>query len=227
MSETLLKYETKVLLRSVIRPDSGDSSPRSRESLRDSLSLLLPPIITIEDDEEWVQFVSTKPATAQDVHKLEEKLDKSLERNVARETGVCPIREKLYASVFDEVIRQVSISSFHRGQLLARIRDNGKQTVGMFKRLFESCVGYGLRKELGGERKEVELKGRIEGLEEKCKRLEREVTNLEMEITTLRQEERNREEGNREKHSKAMTQKALENEALNARLEALLLDSKH
>ena len=227
MSDSLLKYETKVLLRSVIRADSGETSPlHSREALRDSLSLLLPPILTVEDDEEWVQFVSTKPATAQDVRRVEEKLDRLLEKNQARETGVCPIREKLCAGAFDEVIRQVAISSFHRGQLLARIRDNSKETVRMFKRLFESCVGYGLRKQLGGEYKEEKLKQTIVDLEEACEGLERDVKDLEQEIATLRQHEQETEETHQARHRQQALQLSQQNEALSGRLESLLLDTK-
>lgn len=227
MSDSLLKYETKVLLRSVIRADSGETSPpRTREALRDSLSLLLPPILTVEDDEEWVQFVSTKPATAQDVRKVEDKLDRLLEKNQARETGVCPIREKLCAGAFDEVIRQVAISSFHRGQLLARIRDNGKETVRTFKRLFESCVGYGLRKQLGGEHKEEKLKQTIVDLVEACEGLERDVKDLEQEIATVRQHEQAMEEAHQDRHRQQTLQLSQQNEALSGRLESLLLDTK-
>ena len=227
MTDSLLKYETKVLLRSVVRPESGDSSPRrTREALRDSLSLLLPPIITLEDDDEWVQFVSTKPATAQDVHKVEEKLERLLERNQARETGVCPIREKLCSGAFDEVIRQVAISSFDRGHLLARIRDNSKETVGTFKRLFESCVGYGLRKQLGGEHKEVGLKHTIEDLGEVCAGLEVEVRALEQQISSLRQQEQTREEACAVRHYQQTLQLTQHNQALSGRLESLLLDTK-
>lgn len=227
MTDSLLKYETKVLLRSVIRPDSDDSSPgHSRDALRDSLSLLLPPIITLEDEDEWVQFVSSKPATAQDVHKVEEKLDRLLERSQARETGVCPIREKLYAGVFDEVIRQVAISSFDRGQLLARIRDNSKETVGTFKRLFESCVGYGLRKQLSGEHREAGLKSTIEDLEELCAGLTTEVQTLEQQICSLRQQEQTLEEASAARHTQQTLQLSQHNQVLSDRLESLLLDTK-
>ena len=37
----------------------------------------------------------------------QEKLDQQLQQRQARETGICPVREELYAQCFDEIIRQV------------------------------------------------------------------------------------------------------------------------
>ena len=61
-----------------------------------------------EDGQLWVQYVSSTPATRLDVINLQEKLDQQLQQRQARETGICPVREELYAQCFDELIRQVS-----------------------------------------------------------------------------------------------------------------------
>jgi len=55
----------------------------------------------------WVQYVSSTPATRLDVVNLQEHLDRKLQQRQARETGICPVREELYAQTFDELIRQV------------------------------------------------------------------------------------------------------------------------
>ena len=55
----------------------------------------------------WVQYVSSTPATRLDVINLQEQLDQRLTNRQARETGICPVREELYAQCFDELIRQV------------------------------------------------------------------------------------------------------------------------
>jgi dynein light intermediate chain, axonemal len=61
----------------------------------------------IQDDQLWVQYVSSTPATRPDVVNLQKNLDKALQSRQARETGICPIREELYSQCFDELIREV------------------------------------------------------------------------------------------------------------------------
>jgi dynein light intermediate chain len=58
----------------------------------------------------WIQSVSATPATKADVLILQKELDKRLQLRQARETGICPVREELYAQCFDELIRQITIN---------------------------------------------------------------------------------------------------------------------
>ena len=71
--------------------------------------------------------MSSHPATRVDVINLQEELDKRLQQRQARETGICPIREELYAQCFDELIRQVTINCAERGLLLLRVRDTTRR----------------------------------------------------------------------------------------------------
>lgn len=71
------------------------------------LNSILPPRELTEEGQLWVQYVSSTPATRLDVINLQEQLDQRLQQRQARETGICPIREELYAQCFDELIRQV------------------------------------------------------------------------------------------------------------------------
>ena len=73
----------------------------------DLLNSILPPREWTEDNQLWVQYVSSTPATRLDVVNLQEHLDRKLQQRQARETGICPVREELYAQAFDELIRQV------------------------------------------------------------------------------------------------------------------------
>ena len=50
-----------------------------------------------EEGQLWVQYVSSTPATRLDVINLQEQLDQRLTTRQARETGICPVREELYA----------------------------------------------------------------------------------------------------------------------------------
>ncbi len=67
-----------------------------------------------EDGQLWVQYVSSTPATRLDVINLQEQLDQRLLQRQARETGICPVREELYAQCFDELIRQVRAAARRR-----------------------------------------------------------------------------------------------------------------
>ncbi|EGR28484.1 light intermediate chain 1, putative, partial [Ichthyophthirius multifiliis] len=77
----------------------------------------------------WIQSVSATPATRVDVLELQSSLDKKLQQRQARETGICPIREELYAQCFDELIRQITINCAERGILLVRVRDEIRHTI--------------------------------------------------------------------------------------------------
>ena len=55
--------------------------------------------------------------------RLKSALDGALEHRQAREEGICPIREEIFAQAFDEIIREVTIDSPERGLLLMRVRD--------------------------------------------------------------------------------------------------------
>ena len=51
----------------------------------------------------------------------------------ARETGICPVREELYAQCFDELIREVTINCAERGLLLLRVRDEMHMTIAAYQ----------------------------------------------------------------------------------------------
>lgn len=80
-----------------------------------------------------VQRVSPAPATRAEVVALQEQLDRLLRERQARETGVCPVRAELYAQLFDELIRQVTVSCAERGLLLLRVRDEARMTVAAYQ----------------------------------------------------------------------------------------------
>ena len=66
----------------------------------DILNQILPPREWINEGQPWVQHVSSAPATRLDVIALQEALDSKLRDRQARETGICPIRQELYAQCF-------------------------------------------------------------------------------------------------------------------------------
>jgi dynein light intermediate chain len=126
-----------------------------------------------------MQYVSKEPASRFDVIALQERMDKKLAERKARETGICPVREEIYAQCFDELIRQVALDGPERGLLLMRTRDEIRMTVDAYKALYASSVTFGIKKELQAEQG-------VPGLEEEAAALERENASLELEVQELR-----------------------------------------
>ena len=123
----------------------------------------------------WVQYVSSTPATRLDVVNLQESLDRKLQQRQARETGICPVREELYAQCFDEVIRQVTINCAERGLLLLRVRDEVRMTIAAYQTLYESSIAFGMRKALTAEHTKAELNNKVRTLEAEREDLEGQV----------------------------------------------------
>ena len=95
----------------------------------DYLNSILPPREFTKDGSLWVRYVSPVPSSSTDVIKLQDSLDKALQTKMARETGICPIREELFSQCFDELIRQITIKCAERGFLLVRVRDEIRGTI--------------------------------------------------------------------------------------------------
>ena len=125
-----------------------------------------------------MQYVSSTPATRLDVINLQEQLDQRLTTRQARETGICPVREELYAQCFDELIRQVTINCAERGLLLLRVRDEIRMTIAAYQTLYESSIAFGMRKALQAEQGKADMEARIKQLEAEKKDLERQVQEL-------------------------------------------------
>merc|ERR1712098_82918 len=188
---SLVKYETSVLV-STGRNDKKKErkKPQSTQdtncqNTEDVLNSILPPRESTEEGNLWVQYVSSTPATRVDVINLQEELDKRLQQRQARETGICPLREELYSQCFDELIRQVTINCAERGLLLLRVRDEIKMTIQAYQTLYESSIGFGMRKALQAEQKRAVMDEKIRKLEHECTELTDECQLLEDTIVEL------------------------------------------
>jgi len=149
----------------------------------DVLNAILPPREFVKDKEHlYVEHVLSTPATRVEVVMLSQELDRRIKEQKARDTGICPIRQQLYAQTFDELIRQVAIKLAHRGLLLVRVRDEFKNYITSYQKLYESSLSYGMRKVFQGQQSKTEKRHKISVLEDTCRRLEEEVEELEEEI---------------------------------------------
>ena len=170
----------------------------------------MPPREYTEGGQLWVRYVSPTPATKVDVINLQEELEKRLHARQARETGICPMREELYAQCFDELIRQITINCAERGFLLVRVRDEIKMTIQAYQTLYESSIAYGMRKALMAEQKKNEMQTNIKTLEENCEELARTVERLENEIDEMiKRDEEERQKDQKDHEQKVEFSKAL------------------
>jgi dynein light intermediate chain len=125
------------------------------------------PKVWEEQGRKIVQYVSNEKASREQAKDLYKALDFKIKERQAREKGICPVREELYAQCFDEIIRQVTIECPERGLLLLRVRDEIRMTIASYQTLYESAILFGIRKQLQAESGKEELKKKLEELEKK------------------------------------------------------------
>ena len=155
-------------------PPVQDAKPAASQT-EDILNSILPPREFEDASALWLQTVSSQPATRLDVIHLQETLDRQLQKRQARETGICPVREELYAQCFDELIRQTTVNCAERGLLLLRVRDEMRMSIMAYQTLYESAVAFGMRKALSTEQGKAEMEATIATQKETIATLEREL----------------------------------------------------
>ena len=175
---SLLKHDEPLF----VDLDGADSAAKPGTAaggqLGEMVNSMLPPREWTEPTGTWMQYVSKAPASRTDVIAMQEALDAKLLERQARDAGICPVREDLYAQCFDELIRQLTLDGPERGLLLLRVRDEVRMTVDAYKVLYDSSVTFGVRKQLQAEQGMAELQGRVAELEAENKDLENRVLEL-------------------------------------------------
>lgn len=165
------------------------------------MNAILPPREFEDSQALWVQRVNSAPATRLDVITLQERLDRLLQERQARETGICPVREELYAQCFDELIRQVTVTCAERGLLLLRVRDELRMSIMAYQTLYESSVAFGMRKALQTEQGKDEMEQTIETQAAKIADLERREAEWRAKCESIEQRENERRQREDAKHA--------------------------
>lgn len=195
------------------------------------MNSILPPREYTKDGKLFVQYVSATPATKADVISLQENLDKKLQKRQARETGICPVREELYAQCFgmflgsnvlDELIRQITIQCLERGFLLVRVRDELRMTIEAYQALYESAIAYGMRKALLAEQRKNEMNNEIVKLERECGELQTSVDGLEKSIQDMEKSFTDDRDKLEKKHKETVEMEKAKNQLLKEDLQRLL-----
>lgn len=104
----------------------------------------------------------------------------------ARETGICIGREELYSECFDELIRQITIICLQRGELLNHIKEQMKETVNYYQKLYESAMAFAMRKVLREQKKRKKLEAREHNLVQEIESLKEMIEGKERDIEQLK-----------------------------------------
>ncbi|XP_054855459.1 axonemal dynein light intermediate polypeptide 1 [Eublepharis macularius] len=190
------------------------------------LNAILPPREWVEENQLWIQQVSSTPSTRMDVVHLQEQLDLKLQQRQARETGICPVRRELYSQCFDELIREVTINCAERGLLLLRVRDEIRMTIAAYQTLYESSVAFGMRKALQAEQGKSDMERRILELEDEKKDLERQVNEQKAKCEAIEKRELERRQVEEKKHTEEVQFLKRTNQQLKAQLEGIIAPKK-
>ncbi|KAM9489219.1 axonemal dynein light intermediate polypeptide 1 [Clarias gariepinus] len=251
-TESLLKYDTPVLvtknterkspkgrplivssqqpaMSGPVPPPPKPKSPSSdaiKQQTEEILNAILPPREWMENNQLWVQHVSSKPCTRTDVIHLQEELDLKLQQRQARDTGICPVRRELYTQCFDELIRQVTINCAERGLLLLRVRDEIRMTIAAYQTLYESSVAFGLRKALQAEQGKSDMEKKIADLENDKRDLERKVNEQKSKCEATERQENERRQVEEKKHNEEIQFLKRTNQQLKAQLDAIIAPNK-
>ena len=190
LKDTLLKYDVPVVAGASTTKKTKTQSDQSADPLtRDVLNSILPPREFSEDGQDYIQYVSTQPATRTEVVKLQQQLDQMLQQRKARETGICPVRSELYGQCFDEIIRQVTIDCNARGLLLVRVRDELRTTIAAYQALYESAITWGIKKATQVEAGKDEVEAENIKLKEEKRQLELKAAELQAKIEAIEKRE--------------------------------------
>jgi dynein light intermediate chain len=170
----------------------------------DILHMMLPPREFEDGDQTYVQCVSAQPASRFDVITLQEHLDRRMAERKARESGICVVREQLYAQCFDELIRQVTLNQPERGLLLLRVRDEMKLTISAYQTLYESSVAFSTRKAIQAQDGIGDMKKKLEDLIADCSALEEESVQLTQQLESTKRRENEKTNVLKKKHTEAV-----------------------
>ncbi|XP_063167777.1 axonemal dynein light intermediate polypeptide 1 [Candoia aspera] len=251
-ADSLLRYETPVLVSrntekrspkarplkgspQLTTPPGPVSPPKGKapspsvdpsKQAEEILNAILPPREWTEENQLWVQQVSSTPSTRMDVVHLQEQLDLKLQQRQARETGICPVRRELYSQCFDELIRQVTINCAERGLLLLRVRDEIRMTIAAYQTLYESSVAFGMRKALQAEQGKSDMERKIADLEDEKRDLERQVNEQKAKCEAIEKRELERRQVEEKKHTEEVQFLKRTNQQLKAQLEGIIAPKK-
>jgi dynein light intermediate chain len=96
---------------------------------------------------------------------LQEQLEREMRECQARYTGICPIRERLYAAALDELAVAVGRDEPKRGGLLRRLTAEARMSIDAYRTVYEKSLLFGSSKLCAVSETQGDLPHRIASLE--------------------------------------------------------------
>ena len=144
------------------------------------LDCVLPPRRWEEaDGTALMQRVDHTQVSREALSELRETFEFKLQDAKARRQGICTVRQSIYAMLFDELLRQVTIDNPERGLVLARVRDELRMTADAYVTLYEASVNYSARKMNEATRALPEMRDRMGVLRSETDVLKKELNRLQ------------------------------------------------
>jgi len=198
----------------------------TNDEMQNVLDSILPPKELKKEGRVWRTPVSNMPATRQEIMNLQDRLDMYLKQGRVRETGICPLRHKLYSELFDELIRQSTIACIERGLLLVRIRNEINMTIKEYENLFASSSACAIRKALLAETTKVDMESKIESTLNRIEKKKSCLEKLQRIYDGVDRKNIIRFEAIRAKHARQVATLKENNQSLKAKLESIILPRK-
>ena len=124
---------------------------------------------------------------------LQDQLKREMRERQARYSGICPVRERIYAVVFDELIASVARDQSKRGGVLRRVYAEACMTIDAYRSVFDNSIDFGSRKLTGGTLTKGDLAAAIEELEGEIAGLKKEVGHVDALCESLAHREKQKE----------------------------------
>ncbi|CAG7725516.1 unnamed protein product [Allacma fusca] len=198
----------------------------TKEEMQNVLDSILPPKELKKEGRVWRTPVSNMPATRQEIMNLQDRLDMYLKQTRVRETGICPLRHKLYSELFDELIRESTIACIERGLLLVRVRNEINMTIKEYENLFASSSACGIRKALLAETTKVDMESKIESTLLRIEKKKCCLEKLKRIYAGVDRKNIMRFEVIKAKHARQVATLKENNQNLKAKLESIILPRK-
>lgn len=124
---------------------------------------------------------------------LQDQLKREMRERQARYTGICPVRERIYAAVFDELVAAIGRDSPKTGSLLRRVFGEARLSIDAYRSVFGHSTLFGDRKLSQSKLTKGDLAGAIEAYEMEISGLKTEVAYLADMCESLEAREAERE----------------------------------
>lgn len=110
---------------------------------------------------------------------LQDQLQREMRERQARYSGICPVRARIYALIFDDLVAGIKRDAPKRANMLRRVHAEAQMSIDAYRTVFERSIVFGGRKLTQA----VETKGSLEGV---ISTLTSEINGLKKDVNDLK-----------------------------------------